>query len=179
MEKSHPAPKTSRQRKLREVPDAVELLKADHREVARLFHEFESAESTERKAELATRICTALKILAEIEEEIFYPAFLAATHDKDIHHEAEIEHAEAKHLIAKIEKSSPADDYFNATVHVLSEMIRHHVNEEEKRGGMFTLARKSKLNLKRLGGQLQARKAELTQLGEQQLFLSANQMVFI
>jgi len=71
----------------------------------------------------------------EIEEEIFYPAFLEATEDKDTHHEAEVEHGGAKKLIAEIESSGPKDDYYDAKVKVLSEMIKHHVKEEEQRGG--------------------------------------------
>ncbi len=44
---------------------------------------------------------------------------------------------------------------------VLSEMIKHHVKEEEQRGGMFAEARNSKMDLQTLGEQLAARKAEL------------------
>lgn len=36
--------------------------------------------------------CGALRVHATIEEELFYPAFPDATDDKDLHHEAEIEH---------------------------------------------------------------------------------------
>jgi hypothetical protein len=44
-----------------------------------------------------------------IEEEMFYPAFLKATGDKDLHHEAIVEHAAAKKLIAEIQQMSPSD----------------------------------------------------------------------
>jgi hypothetical protein len=102
-----------------------------------------------------------LKVHTQIEEEIFYPAFLEATEEEDIHHEAEVEHNGAKRLIAQIEASGPNDDYYDAKVKVLSEMIKHHVNEEEKRDGMFAKARKSDMDLEVLGEQLAARKAEL------------------
>jgi hypothetical protein len=115
----------------------------------------------ERKQKLAQQICQALKVHTEIEEEIFYPAFLEATEDKDIHHEAEVEHGGAKKLIAEIESSGPQDDYYDAKVKVLSEMIKHHVKEEEQRGGMFAEARDSDMDLKVLGEQLAARKSEL------------------
>jgi hypothetical protein len=140
---------------------AIELLKADHREVERWFKEFEGTRSDRRKQELAEKICKALKVHTQIEEEIFYPAFLEASGDKDMHHEAEVEHNGAKRLIAEIEASSPEDDYFDAKVSVLSEMIKHHVNEEEQRGGMFAEARQSGMDLKALGEQLKARKDEL------------------
>jgi hemerythrin superfamily protein len=141
--------------------DAVALLKADHRQVEGWFEQFESTRSDERKGKLARQICQALKVHTEIEEEIFYPAFLAATEDKDTHHEAEVEHDGAKKLIAEIEASGPDDDYYDAKVKVLSEMIKHHVKEEEQRGGMFAEARDSDMDLKALGEQLAARKADL------------------
>jgi len=100
-----------------------------------------------------------------IEEEIFYPAFLEASKDKDLHHEAVVEHAGAKHLIAEIEESGPDDEYFDSKVNVLSEMIKHHVKEEEQPGGMFAEARKSKMDLDALGARLSERKHELESSG--------------
>jgi len=141
--------------------DAVGLLKSDHREVERLFGAFESTRSHERKQEIATQICEALKAHTTIEEEIFYPAFLEATEDTEIHHEAEIEHEGAKHLIQEIESAGPDDDHFEARVTVLQEMIRHHVKEEEQRGGMFSKAQSSDMDLAELGRQMRDRKLEL------------------
>jgi hemerythrin superfamily protein len=143
------------------TPDAITLLKADHRQVEDWFGQFEKARDADRKQKLATQICNALKVHTMIEEEIFYPAFLEGTEEKDIHHEAEVEHDGAKKLIAEIEDSSPDDDYFDAKVTVLSEMIKHHVKEEEKPGGMFSKARDSDMDLDALGEQMSMRKTEL------------------
>jgi hypothetical protein len=141
--------------------DAIALLTADHREAEDLFEQFEKSGSDSRKQELARKVCKALKVHTQIEQEIFYPSFLQATEEEDIHHEAEIEHQGATRLIEDVEASGPDDDYFDAKVKVLSEMIKHHVNEEEKRGGMFSKARQSDMDLKELGEQLAARKAQL------------------
>ena len=141
--------------------DAIALLKADHRQVEEWFEQFEKARDDSRKQKLATQICNALKVHTTIEEEIFYPAFLEATGDTDTHHEAEIEHNGAKNLIGEIEASSPDDEYFDSKVKVLSEMIKHHVKEEEQPGGMFAEARKSDMDLDALGEQMAARKAAL------------------
>ena len=145
--------------------DAIALLKADHRQVEKLFSEFDKAREDGRKDKLAKQICDALKVHTKIEEEIFYPAFLAATKDKDMHHEAAVEHDGAKKLIAEIESSSSDDDYFDAKVTVLSEMIKHHVKEEEQPGGMFAEARDSDMDLDTLGQQLKARKEKLASNG--------------
>lgn len=141
-------------------PDAVSLLKADHRQVKAWFRDFERATRGRRK-QLARRICQALKIHTRIEEEVFYPAFLAAGIDLALHHEAEVEHDMAKELISAIESFGPEHEYFEARVRVLSELIDHHVKEEEQRGGMFAKARSGGLDLKQLGEQLRLRKREL------------------
>lgn len=141
--------------------DAIALLKADHRQVEEWFEEFESARSGQRKQELARAICMALTVHTQIEEQLFYPAYLEATGDDDLHHEAEIEHEGARRLIADIESSGADDDYFDARVSVLSEMIRHHVKEEEKRDGMFAKARSSSMDLDALGEQLMQLKQQL------------------
>ena len=113
------------------------------------------------KRDLAEKICTALKVQTTVEEELFYPAFLEATQEEDLHHEAAIEHDGAKKLIVDIEASGPDDEYFDARVSVLSEMIKHHVHEEEMKDGMFAKARQSDMDLPALGEQMASRKAEL------------------
>ena len=144
------------------TPNAVALLKADHKQVKEWFEEFAGARSSNKKQLLATNICKALTVHCAIEEEIFYPAFLQATKDKDMHHEAIVEHDGAKKLIAEIEASDPADEYFDSKVHVLSEMIKHHVREEEKPDGMFAESQGSrKMDLEELGRRLLERKNQL------------------
>jgi hemerythrin superfamily protein len=141
--------------------DAIALLKADHRQVEEWFAQFAKSGNSKSKQRLAENICAALLIHTTIEEEIFYPAFLEATGDQDMHHEAIVEHAAAKTLIAEIQAMSAGDDFFDAKVTVLSEMIKHHVKEEEQPGGLFAEAKKSGMNLKGLGERLSARKEEL------------------
>jgi hemerythrin superfamily protein len=141
--------------------DAITLLKADHQQVKQWFTQFRKTAVESRQSALAREICHALQLHTTLEEEIFYPAFFAATKDKDLHHEAEVEHHAAKELIAEIEKSSPADDHFRAKVNVLGEMIKHHVKEEERPGGMFAEARKARMDLVDLGARLAERKSQL------------------
>ena len=154
-------PKHSSAGKQPKKADAIALLKTDHRQVAEWFSQFAKTGSQSKKEQLATDICEALTVHTSIEEEIFYPAFIEATGDKDTHHKAIVEHAAAKALIAEIQGMSPGDDYFDAKVTVLSEMIKHHVKEEEQPGGMFAEARKSGMDLEALGMQLLARKKQL------------------
>jgi hypothetical protein len=141
--------------------DAISLLKADHRAVEGLFEDYESSEDNAEKTELAQQICRELTIHTMIEEEIFYPACRQAGIEAEMLDEAQVEHDGAKSLINEIEAGSPDEEYYDAKVHVLSEMIKHHVNEEEKRGGLFTKARQSDMDLDEIGARIAARKEEL------------------
>src|SRR5579863_9620072 len=111
---------------------AITLLKQDHREVEAFFEEYEELENNRQKAELARKICNALKVHTQIEEEIFYPAARKATGDEDLLDEALVEHAGAKHLISEIEAMKVGDALYDAKVRVLGEQIKHHVKEEEE-----------------------------------------------
>ena len=139
--------------------DAIALLKADHREVEKLFGQFEKAKDEDRKQALADKICLELKVHTQIEEEIFYPAGREYLDDEEMIDEAVVEHAAAKDLIAEIEGMQPSDDLYDAKVTVLQEQIEHHVEEEEKE--LFPKLKKTDMDMKAVGAQLKSRKAEL------------------
>lgn len=142
-------------------PDAIALLKADHREVEDLFEQFEATTAKTKKAQIAKKICTELVIHTIIEEEIFYPALKGRIED-DLYEEAHVEHDGAKMLIAQILAGSPGDDFYDAKVSVLAEEIRHHVREEEMPSeGMFAQARAADVDLAELGRVMAERKREL------------------
>ena len=162
-----PSPRTSEdtrrsaRKSAKQDLDAIQLLKADHRQVEEWFEEFEKSRSDDKKEKLAHKICTALTVHTQIEEEIFYPAYLEATGDEEMHDEAHVEHQGAKNLISEIEMGKPGENMWEAKVTVLSEMIKHHVHEEEMRDGMFAKAKKSSMDLEEIGMKLAARKKEL------------------
>jgi len=150
----------------RAAADACSLLDTDHRNVKKLFKEYEeltqskAASAQQKKRELATQICNELTVHAQIEEEIFYPALREAIKETDLLDEAEVEHGSAKELIAQIESATDVDDKFDAKVIVLGEYIDHHVKEE--RNEIFVKARAAKgLDLVAMREQLATRKEEL------------------
>lgn len=142
--------------------DATELLEADHRAVDADFAAFAEATTLAEKQELAARICLSLRVHAQIEEEIFYPAARDATGDTDLLDEALVEHMGAKSLVAQIEAMTPGQPLYDAKVRVLGEQVRHHVAEEE--GELFPRVRESGLDLMDVGARLATRKAELMSL---------------
>ena len=163
--KTKPASKAARKtvRSEAKPADAIKLLKNDHREVKTYFRQYEDLEDEAEKQALAEKICMALTVHAQIEEEIYYPATREAIDDDDLLDEAEVEHASAKQLIAEIMAMKAGDRLFDAKVTVLGEYIDHHVEEEETE--MFPESRDSDLDLKALGARLAERKAELMAQG--------------
>ena len=141
-----------------EEMDAIAMLKADHRKVEELFEKFEQTTGKATKQRLAEQICLELKVHTVIEEEVFYPACRGKIEDALVN-EAYVEHDSAKLLINEIEAGGPEEDFYDAKVKVLSEMIEHHVEEEEKRSeGMFSQARTAGLDMDLLADQMRTRK---------------------
>jgi hemerythrin-like domain-containing protein len=150
----------------RSAKDACDLLDADHRNVKKMFKEYEELtdsrgrNAAQKKMELAQQICMELTVHAQIEEEIFYPALRDAIKDTDLLDEATVEHQSAKDLIAQIESGSEADDMFDAKVKVLGEYVDHHIKEEKNE--IFPKARAArKLDLMAMRDELETRKEEL------------------
>jgi hemerythrin superfamily protein len=141
---------------------ALDVLKADHAEVSKLFKQFEKfkkGEDNHGMQQVAQAACKALAIHAQIEEEIFYPALWDAADADDALDEADVEHSHIKELVEQLKHSGPDDELFEARLKVLSEYVQHHVDEEE--GTIFSKARKADIDLVALGEELLARKEEL------------------
>jgi len=114
--------------------NAIKMLKQQHREVEKLFKQFESAKSAGPRQKAFEEIADALAVHATIEEKHFYPAVKKAQ-TEDILLEAVEEHLEIKRVIADLLEMDGGEDQFAAKVKVLQEDVEHHVEEEE--GEMF------------------------------------------
>jgi len=76
--------------------------------------------------------------------------------------EAYVEHDGAKVIIAELQAADPNERFNDAKVKVLSELIKHHVKEEERCSeGMFAQARSAGVAVDELGLRMVARKKEL------------------
>jgi hypothetical protein len=146
--------------------NALKLLTQDHRRVEGLFEQFENAKGASAQQQIVRQICTELKVHAMLEEEIYYPAIRGKIDDDDLD-EAYVEHDSAKLLINELEAAEPSEDFYEAKVKVLKELIEHHVKEEEKQSdNLFQQTRATDVDLDALGEQMAARKAELMALAE-------------
>jgi hemerythrin-like domain-containing protein len=158
--------KSSKSTKKPARPDAIALLKEDHKKVKGLLGDLEksSMRGGPRAAKLVAQIDKELTIHSQIEEEIFYPAFRDAVRskeDKKMYFEAKEEHHVVKLVLPEVKEGGMAVEEFAAKCKVLKELVEHHADEEEKE--MFPEARKalSRAELQELGDQLAARKKEL------------------
>jgi hemerythrin superfamily protein len=142
--------------------DAVSLLTADHRNVEQLFEQYENASSETDKGELAHKICTELNVHTILEEEVFYPA----CREKGVEHQAldaaQVEHDGAKLLIGELMTHSVRSPFYDAKVKVLSDYIKHHVEEEERAGdGIFAKAAAAGVDMNSVGQRISQRKPGL------------------
>ena len=145
-------------------PDAITLLKTDHKKVRALLETLDTTDAPARRTNLLRQIEVEVKAHATIEEEIFYPAFKRKAEESEqveMFFEAKEEHGLVDIMLPKAKQSNPSSEQFAARAKVLKDLIVHHAKEEEKQ--MFKAAKElfDRDELKALGAQLQRRKREL------------------
>src|SRR5437588_1698779 len=140
---------------------AFDVLREDHREVEEWFDEYDELKDSDedRKTDLAEKICLALKVHAQIEEEIFYPQAREASQDNDLVDEALVEHSTVKNLIGEIEAMEVGEELYDAKIRVLGEMVKQHIKEEEEE--LFPELESAKMDLQAVGKELTERKEAL------------------
>ncbi len=139
------------------VTDALGLLKRDHKLIDELFTEFAQA-AQQQLDPMARRICKLLRIHAQIEEELFYPAARRVVEASTLIDSAEHEHAEARRLITRVESMTSDNPTFQAALAELATEVRAHVAKEE--GELFPQLQ-GKLDLVSIGLALAERRDTL------------------
>lgn len=152
----------------KQMPDAIDLLDADHLAVHAMFQSYRELARTgtdplQRRA-LAEEICMELTIHARLEEELFYPALREALNDEDLIDEAEDQHGSQREFVAQILASHPEDPLYDARVAVLQEYVERHVHQEREQ--VFNRALASRMDLQALGRSITIRKEELRAVSE-------------
>lgn len=137
---------------------AIAVLKMDHDKVEDLFDRFEKTKSREEKENIIVEAVKELKIHAQIEEEIFYPAVRGQV-ETDVMNEADEEHHVVRVLIAELDHDGRGDDHRDAKFKVLSENVRHHIKEEE--GDVLPKAKELDIDFVALGQRMLDRKVQL------------------
>jgi len=137
-------------------PSAIELLKTQHEEVKALFKRIEKASTRSAKTKLFDELAANLAAHDAIEREIFYPACEKAMGMTDLLGEALVEHGVVEFSLYQADQARKDKD-FSFKCQVLSEIVEHHVEEEE--GDFFPKVQKAlgKEKLLELGARMQAR----------------------
>lgn len=114
--------------------DAIVILKNDHKEMRRLFRQFEKAgkEAHAAKDEIATKIIEALTVHTYLENETMYPRVreLMPELEDDVLESYE-EHHVADVLTMELSAMDASAERFDAKMTVLIENVTHHMDEEE------------------------------------------------
>lgn len=112
------------------APHATNMIRLDHTHTLATFHQYKTTSSPRVKQGLVNTTCLALEVHAQLEEEIFYPAFRAVT-DNEAIRKAVPEHDEMKRLIALLRSMEPTDVRYDDTYMELMRDVLHHVADEE------------------------------------------------
>jgi hemerythrin-like domain-containing protein len=142
--------------------DALAMMLDDHHKVKKLFKDFGKTADPEVREAIAHEACLTLTVIAQIEEELFYP-FVRAQNPAAFGRlldTAVVEHACARNLIAQIQGMTSDDPLFSAKVTVLGEYISHHIEEEE--GELFPKLVVLNVDLRKIARQMRQRKEEIT-----------------
>lgn len=137
--------------------NVIDLLKKDHRKVEQLFKDFEKAEAKDEKLAILKEVITELNLHSAAEEKLVYSTLKDGEEEKV--EEAFEEHHLAKFLLAELDQFDGSEENFDAKVKALSEVIKHHVKEEEL--DMLPKLRGSDTDLEELGREFLEEKEEL------------------
>jgi len=143
--------------------DAIVMLKNDHKEVRKLFREFQAAgeDATKKKGELVSKIIELLTVHTYIENEIMYPEVRRLLPDlEDDVLESYEEHHVADVLVMELFAMKPDAERFDAKTTVLIENVTHHIEEEEDEWFPKVRAGLGRKQLAELGERMLAAKAK-------------------
>jgi hemerythrin-like domain-containing protein len=121
----------------------LDIIKKEHREVAALLDKVQKLEPEDKQMkQLAAEIELKLSTHLDIEERLFYAKLRSESKEDDVVdvYEGYTEHDVAKHLIELLQRGRATPEKFKAELQVLSESVKHHVQEEEST--IFKIAKK-------------------------------------
>ncbi len=153
--------------------DAISLLKEQHEEVKALFKKIEKTTARPRKVALFEELASKLVGHDAIEREIFYPACERGMGMTDLLGEALVEHGVVEFSLYEADQARRGKD-FAFKCKVLSEIVEHHVEEEENE--FFPKVKKAlgKEQLVSLGERMKARFEQALAEGDFRTPLHAN-----
>jgi hemerythrin superfamily protein len=145
--------------------NAVDLLKADHQKVRRLFDQLDAitkqGASDGEKSALVAKIRGELSIHESVENEVFFPAVREILRKKDVLQEATQDQEEAGDAIQALGDLKPGEAGYDKKLSELGTKIAAHAAEEER--DVFPQVENSNIDTKTLAEKMSSRKEELEQ----------------
>jgi hemerythrin-like domain-containing protein len=138
--------------------DAIVLLKADHKEIRRLFREFQAAgdKAIKKKERTVQKIIELLTVHTYVENEVMYPEVRRLLPDlEDDVLESYEEHHVADLLCMELFGMPGSAERFDAKTTVLIESVTHHIEEEEQEWFPKVRAGLGRKQLQELGAQIE------------------------
>lgn len=113
--------------------DAISLLKTEHRKINNLFARYESAGNFSTKHLIAEQVFTELDLHAQLEENVFYPAYEAMTgkNGTQLVADSRLAHEHVRELMIELQGIDLDEAEFEVKFHELMGIVREHVTEEE------------------------------------------------
>jgi hemerythrin superfamily protein len=141
-------------------PEITTLIRLDHTHVLAAFRRYHRRSSAARKRTLVANVCLGLKVHAQLEEEIFYPALFSGDDSTGELDRSLAEHEQMRELMQRLRQMNPEDSGYDETFFELIRTVLHHVADEET--SLLPLAEiRLKDQLRQLGWQMTRRRFEL------------------
>jgi hemerythrin superfamily protein len=113
--------------------NAIAQLKADHQLVHDLFTRYASAGDISTKQMIAEQVFTALEMHAQLEENIFYPAYETMTgkNGTQLVADSRLAHEHVKELLIELQGIDLDEEEFETKFQELMHTVEQHVAQEE------------------------------------------------
>lgn len=137
--------------------DAIVMLKEEHKDLEKLFKQLDKDDLS-----VIPAICSALTLHITVEEQVFYPEITKRT-DVEADDIAEVleEHHLLKVLVEEIRGITPEDLEYKAKGKVLTELARHHHEEEETELFPEVRGELGRKRLQEIGGKMEQFKIDV------------------
>lgn len=112
-------------------PPVTSMIRFDHAQVTAAYHRYHPGLSPARKRGIAGFIAVMLEVHAQLEEELFYPAFETIAPDTTLVSKSYREHQDLREAIDKLRATDAGDARHDELLAELMREVLHHVADEE------------------------------------------------
>jgi hemerythrin-like domain-containing protein len=117
-----------------QIVSILDIIKQDHDHYKQTFQQLmQSSGKAQQRQQMFSELSADIGAHIITEESIFYPELLRHEDTRMLAMQAQEEHNVAKAVLQELNQMSPEDDRWKAKFKVFTELIQHHVQEEESK----------------------------------------------